>query len=220
MAGLINNDKYSLYYQRISLMYQKPEIKASLEVIMSVFTVVILIFAAIRPTMVNIATLQKKIDDQETANKKADLKISQLLNAQSQLTSFQDKLLLYDEAVPDKVSFYDMSARIEALARLNSLTVESFLMPGFVMYGQDKTTGESTAKMAIPNKEGIVQPIVSFTVKGLPQNVRKFIGELENMDRLSYIKNLVFTKELGQSPGQEVLKLTGQIYFYFFRQQS
>ena len=42
--ALINNEKYALYYQRIGLIYQRPEVKASLEIILSVFMVTVLIF--------------------------------------------------------------------------------------------------------------------------------------------------------------------------------
>ena len=108
---LINNEKYSLLYQRINLIYQKPEIKASLEVILSVFTVTVLIFAAIRPTLTNIASLQKKIEDLNTFNIKADNKIAQVFNAQTQLNTYRDKLRLFDEAVPDNFSYYDMAGR-------------------------------------------------------------------------------------------------------------
>jgi len=68
MASILNNEKYSLYFQKVSLMYKRPEIRASLEVILSVFTITILIFAAIRPTLTNIVSLQKKIEDQEVIN--------------------------------------------------------------------------------------------------------------------------------------------------------
>ena len=111
--ALINNEKYSLFYQRISLIYQRPEVKASLEVILSVFTVTLLIFAAIRPTLANVASLQKKVEDLDSVNKKADNKIAQVFAAQADINKFQDKLHLFDEAIPNEFSYYDMAGRIE-----------------------------------------------------------------------------------------------------------
>ena len=63
-------------------MYQRPEIKASVEIILSVFTVAGLLLLAIRPTLATVATLQKKIEDQQVVNRRLEAKISQLVNAQ------------------------------------------------------------------------------------------------------------------------------------------
>jgi hypothetical protein len=217
MAGLTNNEKYSLYYQRVSLIYQRPEVKASLEVIMSVFTVLILIFAAIRPTLTNIASLQKKIEDQDSLNKKADNKIAQLFNAQNQLTTYQNQINLYNEAVPDLFSYYGTTARIEFLARKYNLEVETVTMPGTLIFGGGNPTGEWTTKLVAKDANNIVLTGVNFSLIGQPQNVIQMVADLENMDRLTVIRNLVFTKETTAPNQPDKLKASGQVDFYFYK---
>ncbi len=216
MAGLINNEKYSLYYQRINLIYQRPEVKASLEVILSVFTVVLLIFAAIRPTLTNIASLQKKIEDQDSLNKKADNKIAQLFNAQSQLTAYKDQIGLYDAGVPDLFFYYGTTARIEFLAQKNGLTVETVTMPGTLIFGGGKPAGDWATKLVTKDNNNIVVTEVGFSVTGKPQDIIRMVAELENIDRLAVIKNVVFTKESALPNGTEKLKASGQADFYFY----
>lgn len=217
MAGIISNEKYSLYYQRIGLIYQRPEVKASLEVILSVFTVAILIFAAIRPTLTNITSLQKKIDDQEVLNKKAENKITQLFNAQTQLSNYQDQLSLYDEAVPDTFSYFDMAGRIEFLAKKYGLNVDTLTMPGTKLFGNGKPSGDWGTKLLTKDANNLTQIGVTFSVSGNPQNIVKMMTDIENMDRVTVLKNIVFSKEPGKTSGSDILKASGQIYFYIYQ---
>lgn len=218
--ALINNEKYSLYYQRIGLIYQRPEVKASLEVIMSVFVVSLLIFAAIRPTLTNIAALQKKIEDLDSVNRKADKKIAQIFNAQSQLNTFQDKLELFNEAVPDKFSYYEMAGRIELLAKRKNLTVQTVTLPGVKLAGPGKGIGEWSTKMLKKDTANIVKTEVLFTVAGDPKNIRAFLGEIENLDRLTLLENVVMMTEMGQSGKVSSLRAVGQISFYFYQENE
>lgn len=216
--ALVNNEKYSLFYQRINLIYQKPEVKASLEVILSVFTVMLLIFAAIRPTLTNIASLQKKIEDLDSANKKADIKLAQVFNAQSQLNTYQDKLILFDEAVPDDFSYRDMAGRIELLAKKYNLDVRTVAMPGTVLFGTGRGFGDWSAKLVTKDAGNIVQALVDFSVSGSPQNVKQFLLELENIDRLAVLSEIVMSSENNQTGTVKVLRAVGQIYFYFYQE--
>jgi hypothetical protein len=216
MAGLLSNEKYVQYFQKVNLLYKRPEIRASLEVILSVFTVTILVFAAIRPTITNIVSLQKKITDQEIVNKKADNKITQLINAQKQLDAFRGSLRLFDAAVPDVFSYVDGGKRLEYLARKNYLTIDSMGFAGVTLLGGKKITGEWAGKIALPNaSNGLVDPI-TFSVSGKPQNVITFLQEVETMDRLVMINSVSLSKQIGLSKMEDTLKASGQMTIYFY----
>ena len=218
MANLLSNEKYSLYFQKVSLMYKRPEIRASLEVILSVFTVTILVFAAIRPTLTNIVSLQKKIEDQTVIGKKADNKIAQLLSAQTQLNTFRGSLILFDEAVPDEFSYSDSVKRLEYVAKKNNLELETVTFPGYTVFSGGKATGEWSAKLMKPSAN-ILSEQLSFNVTGKPQDVIAFLKEIENMDRLVSLSSVSLTKQFGLSRTEDLLKATGQMIFYFYSQQ-
>jgi len=215
MAGILSNEKYSLYFQRVSLMYKRPEIRASLEVILSVFTITILIFAAIRPTLTNIVSLQKRIEDQEVINKKADNKIVQLLNAQNQLNTFRSKLRLFDEAVPDNFSYIDSSLRLEYVAKKNNLILDSLVFPGISLLGEGKTGGEWTTKLIKPSAN-VLSNQLTFSVRGKPEDVIIFLKDIENMDRLVLLNSVSLTKQIGLTRAEDSLNATGQMTFYFY----
>ena len=147
MATLINNERYTKYYHKLGAVYQRPEIKASLEVIFSVFMVSLLILLAIRPTLTNLAALQKKIVDNESISVKADKKIAQLFSVQEQLDSNSGFLALYDSAVPEIFSYLDMVGRMEILAKNNGVDLETTSAPGTSLLGDTKATGEWAGKI-------------------------------------------------------------------------
>lgn len=216
MASILSNEKYSLYFQKIGLLYKRPEIRASLEVILSVFTVTILIFAAIRPTLINIVSLQKKISDQEVVNKKADNKITQLFSAQNQLNTLGNSLKLFDQAVPDGFSYSDSAKRFEYVAKKNSIKIESLSFIGFTLQTGGPITGDWASKITKLSANNTLPNQIYFSVNGKPQNVITFLKEIENIDRLAMLNNVTLTKQVGLSKSEDLIKVSGQITFYFY----
>jgi hypothetical protein len=216
MASLINTEKYSQYYHRLGVIYQKPEIKASLEVIFSVFMIGLLIFVAIRPTLTNITALQKKITDKESISTKADKKIAQLFTAQDQLTQNVNFLSLYDSAVPENFSYLDMVGRIELLARNTNVEVESLSVGGINLNGNIKPSGEWQNKILKVDEKGMIVATLDFQVFGKSGQVKNFLIQAENMDRLAMIKNVTMSKESGSVRGSEKIKTNGQLQFYVY----
>ena len=216
MASLLSNEKYALYYQKVGLLYKRPEIRASLEVILSVFTVTILILVAIRPTLVNITSLQKKIEDQEVVSKKADNKISQLISAEKQLKEYAMSLSLYDTAVPDGYTYAGGAERLEYLAKSNNVNIESLTFSGYSLTNGQAVKQDWFNKVAKTDANNLIIDNVSFTVSGKPQNIINFLKQAENMDLLAVLSNVSITKQMGMTRAEDTLKATGQIRFYFY----
>ncbi len=212
--AIVNNERYARYYHKLGVVYERPEVKASLEVIFSVFMVVLLIFAAIRPTLTNLTALQKRIADKESLNVKADKKISQLFTAQEQLSQFSTYLNLYDNAVPQKFSYVDQLGRVEKLAREIGLDVDSISVPGIILFGEGKGVGEWSTKLLKPDVDKIITTPVNFQVSGKPKQIRDFLVQIEAMDRLTTIKSVNLVKESGTAKGSEKIRASGQINFY------
>lgn len=216
MTSLVNTEKYSRYYHRLGIIYQRPEIKASLEVIFSVFMIAILIFVAIRPTLTNITALQKKIIDKESVSTKADKKIAQLFVAQDQLTQYASSLSLYDSAVPENFSYLEKVGRVELLARNTKVEVESISVGGISLNGNNKPSGEWQNKILKVDDKGMIVATLDFQVFGKSNQVKDFLVQIENMDRLVMIKNVTMSRENGSTRGSEKIKASGQLQFYVY----
>jgi hypothetical protein len=216
ISNILNNEKYAKYYHRFGAIYERPEIKASLEVIFSVFMVSILIFLAIRPTLTNLAALQKKIADKEATSIKADKKLAQLFSSTEQIETNSANLNLFDFAVPEKFSYFEILGRIENLAKTTGVEIGSLSTLGINLTGQGVSTGPWATKILKSDAGGMTLIPVDFQLLGSSEQIKKFLIEVENMDRLAVIKSVDLTKEEGSTKGTAKVKASGQISFYLY----
>lgn len=94
--------KYRSYFSNsLSSMKNKDEIKAYLEILLSLATIIIFSIFALRPTLITIAKLYKDIDYKSEVITKMDSKIENLKIAQDYLNRSSQSLTKLSEAVPD-----------------------------------------------------------------------------------------------------------------------
>lgn len=212
------NQKYGLYFQRVNMLYQRPELKASLEIILSVFTVTMLAFFAIRPTITNIFGLQKKIEDQTILLKKADNKIAQLINAQKQLGDNLEELDLLSLAVPDSFDYFNYAKRLELVAIKNGVNLLALTFPGEVLSGEKNNpvlTKEDIKNFITSDRDGNLIVKSEITVTGGQTAIMSFLSEIENMDRLALVDSVKFSKtQKTASEIKQLLNMTADVYFY------
>jgi len=224
MAQSQLNQRYSLYFQRVNLLYQRPEIKASLEIILSVFTVTMLVLFAIRPTITNIFSLQKKIADQEVLLKKTDNKIGQLIAAQKQISQNAQDIELLSEAVPLTFDYFNYAKRMVVVAKDNNVTIDTIAMPGDVMAGKGNILDipkEKAKSYSLPDKNGLLLVSAKFSATGDQAGIFGFLTQLENMDRITLIENIDITKtQKSASDNRQALTVTGSVNFYSFEQKQ
>lgn len=184
--------------EKVRLAYERPEIKASVEIILSVFTVAGLLFLAIRPTLATIATLQKKIEDQKIVDQKLETKITQLVRAQTDLSTYRDRLQDYTDAVPELHGEGSLAKRIELLAQETGLTINNLSFGAVPMFGRlinlsDKSKGMETPETMAEGKIAIFD--ISFDLSGNPNQISDYLTRLENMDRVVILSGVNLQKE-------------------------
>lgn len=208
------------YYRKISLAYKKPEIRASTEIILSVFAVFFLAMTAIRPTLVTVAELQKKIEDQELVDKKITSKINSLVRAQTSLEEYADRLYLYEEGVPEGYSYSDLAKRIEIIANEEDLTIESLIFSKAEIAGKETIKpGEVDKKDSlatwVDGKNKVIEFEVKFEVLGDQEGVYGFISRIENMDRVMRVVQVDITRADSKKVGLNKLRASGQVRGYY-----
>lgn len=216
------SDNFSVYLQRVGRIYEKPEIKSSVEILLSLFAVTMLSLLAIKPTISNVLSLQKKIEDQRIVLKKADLKIGQLFAAQDSLTENADSLSAYSLAVPENFSYNSITRRVAYLALKNGLTLNRETLPGNTLVGaggdqKRNVNVKDKDKILTYDENGLMEIGLTFSASGSQASILNFLMELENMDRLAMIKNMSITKQqkLIEQAGQ--LMINGEVIFYNYK---
>lgn len=194
--------------ERIKLIYERPEIRASVEIILSVFSVGFLLLFAIRPTLATVVSLQKKIEDQSLVDTKLTTKITQLIRAQSDLTTYAGKLPQYNLAVSD---FHDQgptAKRVEVLVRESGLSINNLSLGSVPLSGGFINLSDVEREKAPPPTElgGKVASFgIDFDLSGSADQVSKFLVDLENIDRVVILEKVDIKREDLRSAETNVL---------------
>ena len=167
---LFDQSKYDLNYQKIRLAYQRPEIKASVEVILSVFAVTFLLLMAVRPTLATVAELRKKIEDYEIVDKKLSNKIAQLTRAEEDLRKNSGSLYLFEKAVPDDFDYADLAKRIEIVTIEEGVVLESLNFSRIDITGEEVTDEKKDSRLS--------NRFFSETPYGMPSTLLTFPSTL------------------------------------------
>src|SRR3989338_10775 len=207
---------------RIKQVYGRPEIKASLEIIMSIFAVTGLLTLAIRPTLATVATLQKKIEDQSVVDRKLNTKIAQLAKANTDLGTYADRVPDYLAAVTDTHDESGLAKRIELLARENNVTINGLSLNAVPLIGEQINLSGKEGGAGVPETETggkVASFVVNFYVSGSQAAVFAFLSELENTDRVVLISVVDFKKEeiksVGTKQGISSLRAIGKANVYY-----
>lgn len=171
MAQLDYKSSLAQYRRYLAVVREQPILQQSLWLVLSLGLTAILLVAALKPTLVTIASLVGDIKQQEGIEEKLDKKISVVTAAQNEYTQNQSRLQVLDEAIPVGKKYAVWAERMESLAMATGTQVASLTLIG----GKD----------------------FSISVTGEFANLRKFLSTLENLRRLADIENVQLNKESG-----------------------
>jgi len=163
MAPLDYKNSIARYRRYLATVQQQPLLKASLYLVLSLLLIIVLIWAALRPTLITIASLSGDIKQQEEIEKKLDVKLSQISQAQQVLSANEARLVVLNQALPVGEEFSAWGKRMEELAQ------ES----GVVLTG-----------VSLENYQNF-----SLTVQGNYSQLKSFLDRVESLRRLMKIES-------------------------------
>ena len=205
-------------YRNLKLVYQRPEIRVPIEIILSVFASLFLIMTAIRPTLVTVVELKKKIEDQTLVRTKLNTKIRRLIEAKSQLELNEGSLPLFEKAVPENYTYANLAKKIEILATEKEIEIESLFFSSVVVSeGEDKASSLKDNKKKDEGREwkdgnNIVKEFtIDFSVTAGEIAVISFLNDLENLDRTLLVSAVDITKVSSRQSSGEDLRASGKI---------
>lgn len=111
--------------QGLSLFYEKPVAKASIELFLSIGAVLFFAIFAIKPTLLTMSDLIKEIDDKRTLDKKLNEKIAALSTAQTEYLKLENRLSILSSAIPINSEIVLTLKIIEKLASEQKITINS-----------------------------------------------------------------------------------------------
>lgn len=187
--------------------YQKPVAKVSLELFLSIATVLFFAVFAIRPTLLTMSDLLKEIEDKERLDKQLSQKIAALSTVQPLYLQLQDQLLVLDEAIPSQPQLTYSLKVIEKIASELHLVITGI---NVTEIPQEVDRGQL---ISLASFERIDVPLI-INISGDYLAIRQFVENLKEYRRSFVIDTIIFTtKELRGSKKLEARITVSAPYF-------
>ncbi len=193
--------QYRRYYHRLGGLYQDQAVKDVTFLAVSLLTVAFCGFFAIRPSLRTISGLIKEIRDKGEASQKLEQKINSLSLAQKEYLRVQPDLVYIEAALPKKSEFSQLIKQLEYLAYKNNVQLISFKL-------------EKADLLPVEPKSELLTLAVDFGAAGNYEDLKKFLTDLEKLERLVILKNFDFAEEKSGLEEETSIMLTIQAQIY------
>lgn len=132
--------RYKLFFLNVMLRYKdKPQVKAYLEILLSLITVSVFGIFAIKPTAVTIAQLLKEIEAKKATIVIMEEKIANLQKAQSIFNENVEKISLLGTAIPKRPTPEGFARQVEGLSGKNNVEIMKVTTSGGPILGKPMT---------------------------------------------------------------------------------
>ncbi|MBI2051870.1 type 4a pilus biogenesis protein PilO [Candidatus Roizmanbacteria bacterium] len=158
---------------------QKAKDYTSATIFFLVFS--ILVFFAIRPSLVTAFSLKKEEQDLRALDAKYEGIIVRILSVQSSFELLRDELPLFSEAIPETPKVNKLIKDIEETARANSVAI------------QKSSAGE--VKLVEKKNKKLKSVIVNVDAVSSFENILQSLEDMANQRRLKYVKTLEISRD-------------------------
>lgn len=169
MAQLDYKSSLAQYRRYLAAVREQPLFAASLGLVLSLILIIILVFAALRPTLVTIASLLGNIQQQSDVEKRLDKKIAEITAAQAEYLKNESRLKVLDEALPVGQKYAAWGMRLEEVASESGVKVTEWSL----VEGKD----------------------FSVSLSGDVVGLKRFLAIMENLRRLVEVKDVQLAKD-------------------------
>lgn len=206
-----NYGRYKRFFLRNADNYRKrQDLKAYLEVFLSLATIIIFAVFALRPTLLAIAKLIKEIEVREETIKTMDSKIQNLAKAQDLYSRQKDNIQLLETSIPKNPLPDAFVRQIEGISLEQAVSVTSMSIGETTLLGEsDQKTADDKELAPLP-KEVEGMPF-SVSVTADYQSLINFLSSVESLRRPVKIDSVSLSSSLTDE---------GKILILFFNGRS
>jgi len=193
------------YFVNLGKITQKKQVQSLAWLSLTLLTITFFAMAAIRPTLVTIARLNREIKDKKAASQQLQNKINSLIAAQNTYTKNVDYLPLLEAALPAKNQFPQLAYFFEEAASSTGVIIKN------VAFEKINVTPETSAKA---KAQGTGNTFL-FTViaNGDYFGLSRFLQSLESSRRIIMINSTSFGTSKKSDETSLTLSLSGQVFF-------
>ena len=205
-------NRYREYFLNISNFYkQRADLRAFLEIILSLSTIVVFLLFALKPTVLTIISLLQEIKNKQTTVAALSQKIDNLQTAQDIFTQNQDSISNVNIAVGTAPQPDIIMQQVEGLANKDSVTILGASVAQVVIVGSVPTKKSSSDLKPLPSDANEMP--ISISVKGNYANLTSFVKDFENLRIVTKIDTLIISSTNGETGQIISVTITGRVPF-------
>lgn len=206
--------RYRDFFLNVLRLYKsKPNFSIYLELILSLFSIVIFAIYAIRPTVITISELNKEIKTKEETVAKLKQKITNLKTASLALQTEASRLPLITQAVPDSASPESFVKQIETLSTQNGVSITRLSIFDVLLVGKKEDIIKSKD---LENLSGNADELpFSLSVSGPYLNLSTFLKSIESLRRPINVDSFTITSNVTDLGKVLTLTITGRLPFLY-----
>ncbi len=190
--------RYKEFYLNIAALYKKrADLRAFLEIVLSIIVVIIFSLFAIKPTALTIINLVKQIKAEKQTIADLNQKIDALTKAGSLLSQNSTKLKDIGIAVSSAPSPDIFAKQIQGLSSKDGVNLSGLSINEVVLIGTPKISRSSKDLKPLPEKANEME--FSIRINGSYTNINSFLKDLENLMVVNTIDTFTINSSVNDS---------------------
>lgn len=204
--------RYREFYLNIQALYkQRADLRAFLEIILSLSTVIIFLLFALKPTAVTIISLFNQIQEKQKTIVTLDQKITNLDTANNLLVQYQDSLTNIDSAVGTLARPDLFVGQVQALGTKDTVNIQQISTGEFSLIGPPPPTVGASQLTALPDNAKEID--VAASAEGPYPNLASFVKDFNNLRMIVKVDSIGISITTAQKGKQITTVVTGRVPF-------
>lgn len=173
--------RYQEFFLNIMALYRRrADLRAFLEVVLSLSTIIIFLVFALKPTALTIISLYNEIKEKQNTVAVLDKKIADLRTASNVFNQNRELLPQIDTAVMNVPQTDTVAKQIQGIATKDSASVLGISMGEITLIGTpSKKSAASTGLEPLPG--GVMEMPIAVSIRGDFANLIAFLKDFENL---------------------------------------
>lgn len=172
--------RYKEFFLNIEALYkQRADLRAFLEVVLSLTTIIVFLVFALKPTALTIISLYNEIQEKQKTVETLNQKINNLQIAQNLVQQNQSAIVTVNSSVGNSPQPDLITQQIQALAAKDSVTILGISIGQVTLVGAVKN--KATSQSSSPLPDNALEMPVSVSLNGDYPALASFLKDFENL---------------------------------------
>lgn len=211
--------RYKSYFLNLIGRYkERSDVKAYLEIMLSLITISVFSIFALRPTLLTIGELIKEIESRKDTLSQMNNKITNLSQAQSLYDKQRTKIALLKTAIPKKADPISLARQIEGLSLKNKAVVLGISTEKAYLGGLNDKRDQALADETNTSSNELVFSVQITAPLEQYSSLSGFLSDLENVRRIVKVDKLVINvNEINEKENIQkslIFNIEGRVFYH------